>query len=306
MLAYLVKRLLQGIPTVLLVCVVVFLLMHMVPGDPVRIMSDRTATPEDLERLSRSLGLHLPLHIQFGRWISRAVRGDLGRSIRTGHQVTEELLYRLPRTLLLTAASLSFAVVVGIGAGILASVRSGSIPDMAIMISAVLGMSVPPFWLGLMFILLFSVSLNWLPSGGSGTWLHLILPSLSLGLAGMGLIARMTRSTMLEVLGADYIRTARSKGLAERTVIYRHALKNAMIPTITVIGLQFGILMAGAVVTERVFSWPGMGWLLVRSIHNRDFPVVQGALLISSMAFIIINIGVDLIYGLLDPRIRYQ
>ncbi len=306
MLRYAVKRLLQGIPTVLLVCVLVFLLMHMVPGDPVRIMSDRSATPEDIEILRRSLGLDQPLHVQFGMWISRAAQGDLGRSIRTGHQVTEELLYRLPRTLLLTCASLLFSVLVGILAGILASLRSGSVVDVTVMIKAVLGMSVPPFWLGLMFILLFSVTLNWFPSGGSGTWRHLVLPALSLGLAGMGLVARMTRSTMLEVLREDYVRTARSKGLSERTIIYRHALKNAMIPTVTVIGLQFGILMAGAVVTERVFSWPGMGWLLVRSIHDRDFPVVQGALLLSSISFILVNITVDMLYAVLDPRIRYQ
>ncbi len=290
----------------LLVSVLVFLLMHMVPGDPVRIMSDRTATPEDIERLRQGLGLDQPVHVQFTMWFTRAVQGDLGRSIRTGHQVADELLHRLPRTLLLTCASLVFSVIVGIGAGVVASVRSGSFLDVSIMVKAVLGMSIPPFWLGLMFILLFSVTLNWLPSSGSGTWQHIVLPALSLGLAGMGLIARMTRSTMLEVLRDDYIRTARSKGLSERAVVYKHALKNAMIPTITVVGLQFGILMAGAVVTERVFSWPGMGWLLVRSIHDRDFPVVQGALLISSISFILVNIVVDLVYALLDPRIRYQ
>ena len=306
MLAYAMKRVLQGVPTVLLVCVLVFLLMHMVPGDPIRLMSDRTATPEDIERLRQSLGLDRPLYLQFWMWFTRAIRGDLGRSIRTGHQVTDELMHRLPRTLLLTCTSLLFSVLVGIIAGVLASLKAGSFWDVSIMVKAVFGMSVPPFWLGLMFILFFSVMLNWFPSGGSGTWRHLVLPALSLGLAGMGLIARMTRSSMLEVLRDDYVRTARSKGLAERTVIYKHALKNAMIPTITVVGLQFGILMAGAVITERVFSWPGMGWLLVRSIHDRDFPVVQGALLISSIIFILVNIAVDMVYALLDPRIRYQ
>ncbi len=306
MLAYAMKRVLQGVPTVLLVCVLVFLLMHMVPGDPIRLMSDRTATPEDIERLRQSLGLDRPLYLQFWMWFTRAIRGDLGRSIRTGHQVTDELMHRLPRTLLLTCTSLLFSVLVGIIAGVLASLKAGSFWDVSIMVKAVFGMSVPPFWLGLMFILFFSVMLNWFPSGGSGTWRHLVLPALSLGLAGMGLIARMTRSSMLEVLRDDYVRTARSKGLAERTVIYKHALKNAMIPTITVVGLQFGILMAGAVITERVFSWPGMGWLLVRSIHDRDFPVVQGALLISSIIFILVNITVDMVYALLDPRIRYQ
>lgn len=304
--AYFARRLLQTVPTVLLVSVLVFLLMHMIPGDPVRLMSDRTARPEDLERLRSLLGLDQPLHTQYVRWLGRALRGDLGRSIRTGAQVVEELSHRLPRTILLTVVSLTASVSIGVIAGVISSTRRGSSVDAGVMICSVLGMSIPAFWLGLILILLFSVLLGWLPSGGAATWRHIILPAFSLAASGIALIARMTRSTMLECLGEDYIRTARAKGLSERSVLYKHALKNAMIPTVTVIGLQFGVLMAGAVITETIFSWPGMGWLLVRSIHDRDFPVVQGALLISSTAFILTNLTVDLFYGYLDPRIRYQ
>ncbi len=306
MLRYGIRRLLQSVPTVLIVSIVVFLMMHLAPGDPVRMMSDRTATPEDIENLRRHLGLDEPLHVQYSKWLGRVLQGDLGTSLRSRVPISDEISRRLPRTLALTVASLSYSVFFGVVAGVVCSVRSGSPLDTSVMVLAVLGMSVPAFWLGLMLILVFSVMLNWLPSGGVGTWRHLVLPAFSLGVSGMGLIARMTRSTMLDVLAQDYIRTARAKGLAERTVLYRHALRNAMIPTVTIVGLQFGMLMAGAVITESVFSWPGMGWLLVRSIQDRDFPVVQGAVLVASIGIVLTNVVVDMLYGMLNPKIRYE
>jgi ABC-type dipeptide/oligopeptide/nickel transport system permease component len=292
------------VPVALLVSITVFLLLHLAPGDPARMLASPTAKQEDIERIRERIGLNDPLPVQYLRWLGNALTGDLGESIRSGAPVTEVLPERLWNTVRLTLASMTFAILFGMLGGILAALRPGSLPDVATMCIAVAGLSVPPFWLGLMLILFFSVRLDWLPAGGGDSWQHLVLPALSLGLASAALIARMVRSSLLEVLRADYVRTARARGLRDRAIVTRHALPNALIPTITVIGLQFGTLMAGAVITEVVFSWPGMGSLLVTAINNRDFPVVQASLLVISISFLLVNLITDLLYAVVDPRLR--
>jgi ABC-type dipeptide/oligopeptide/nickel transport system permease component len=302
--AMIVQRLSQMVPVVLLVSATVFMLLHIAPGDPVRMLASPTAKAEDLERIRESLGLNDPVAIQYSRWLGNAVRGDLGVSMRSGAPVSELLPPRMWNTLRLTVASMVIAILVGLAGGVIAALRAGTPVDAALMAVSVAGLSIPPFWLGLMLILLFSVRLGWLPAGGGDSWRHLVLPAISLGLASAALIARMVRSGLLEVVGGDYIRTARAKGLVEPSVVRRHALPNALIPTITVIGLQFGALLAGAVVTEVVFSWPGMGTLLVASINNRDFPVVQASLLVISLTFLLVNLLTDILYARVDPRVR--
>jgi ABC-type dipeptide/oligopeptide/nickel transport system permease component len=297
---------LHAIPILFLVSVVVFMLLHLIPGDPIRVMASPTATKDSIARLRARWGLDQPLHVQYVRWLGRILRGDLGRSMRRDIPVGDMLWPRYLNTVRLTAVSMAFSVSLGLLMGVLASVRRNSLFDVASMVISVGGFSVPPFWLGLILLLVFGVKLDLFPTGGGDSWGHIVLPALSLGLSSMAIVARMTRSTMLEILGQDYVRTARAKGLEERRVIMEHGLKNAMIPVVTVIGLQFGILMAGAVVTEVVFTWPGVGWLMVDSINNRDFPVVQAALLVTSVTFILVNLVVDLLYAFLDPRIRYS
>ena len=263
------------------------------------------AKQADIERLRSKWGLDRPLPVQYVQWLGHAIQGDLGNSVRMRVPVSEVLWPRYINTLRLTMLSMLFSIIVGLTMGVLASIYHGGKLDTITMITAVSGFSVPPFWLGLILILIFSVHLGWFPAGNGDSWRHIILPAISLGVASMGLIARLTRSTMLEVLNTDYIRTARAKGLTERRILLLHALKNAAIPIVTIIGLQFGVLMAGAVVTEIIFTWPGIGWLLVNSILNRDFPLVQASLLVVSITFIIVNLIVDTIYMLLDPRIRF-
>ncbi|MBI4279510.1 MAG: ABC transporter permease [Armatimonadetes bacterium] len=302
---YILARFVQAVAVLVQVAVLVFLLMHLAPGDPIELMSDQLSTREDIATIRASLALDRPILVQLWLWLSRALRGDLGRSLRSGLPVAQELAGRFPYTVVLTLSSMALAVVLGVTAGVAASLRRGSWFDTALMVISVLGVSIPPFWLGLLLILLFAVILGWLPSVGGDTPWHLILPALSLGTSAMALIARMTRSTMLEVAGEDFVRTARAKGLVERRVVYHHALRNALIPTVTIVGLQFGTLLAGAVITEAVFAWPGLGRLVVQSILNRDFPVVQGCLLAASASFIMVNLWVDVLYAYLDPRIRY-
>lgn len=246
-----------------------------------------------------------PLHTQYFVYMGNLLQGDMGRSAFTRRPVAVELYERFPNTLILTVAALGIATVLGMSAGIISATKRYSLFDNFVMLLALAGIAIPVFWLGLMLQLLFSVNLGWLPSSGMDTWRHLILPALTLGLATTALIARITRSSMLDVLGQDYINTARAKGLVERIVVYKHALKNALIPVVTVMGLQFGILLGGAVLTESVFSWPGVGRLLVDSILARDYPVVQGAVLVLALFFVLINLVVDIIYALLDPRITY-
>jgi ABC-type dipeptide/oligopeptide/nickel transport system permease component len=303
---YIVSRSLQAIPVVVATSIVVFLILHLAPGDPVRMLASPTATEQDLANLRSRLGLDQPLPIQYGRWMASVLQGDMGESLRSGAPVLEILPERYWNTIRLTLASMMIAAIVGLLAGLTAAARSGSFIDVLTTAVAVAGLSIPPFWLGLILILVFSVQLGWLPAGGGDSWHHLILPAISLGTATAALIARMVRSSLLEVIRTDYVRTGRAKGLREDALILGHALPNALIPTITVFGLQFGTLLAGAVITEVVFSWPGIGSLLVTSILNRDFPVVQATLLVVSLTFLVVNLLTDLLYFWVDPRIRIE
>ena len=311
---YIIRRVLGLIPVLILVAVVSFLLIHIIPGDPAAVMLGTDATPHEVEKLREDLGLNEPLHVQFYRWISRVLRGDLGDSFFMGRPVTVALLERLPATILLAVAALFFAVLIGVPAGIIAAIKQNSIIDQLVMIIALIGVSLPSFWIGLNLILIFSVNLRWLPSGGYVPLTEnfidglrcLLMPAFALGFMQAALIARMTRSSMLEVLRQDYIRTARSKGLAEQVVVGLHALKNAMIPILTVIGTAFGVLLGGAVIVETVFAYPGIGRLVVAAVQRRDYPVIQGALLLISSIYVLVNLLVDILYTLIDPRIKYN
>jgi peptide/nickel transport system permease protein len=302
-LRFVLRRVIQAIPVILLSTVFVFALLQIAPGDPVRMLASPTATEGDIMRIRERLGLDESLPVQYLTWLSNVVRLDLGESVRSGVPVSDLLPNRVMNTLRLTMAAMVITIVLGLTAGVIAAMRPGTWLDTVIMGVSVLGLSIPPFWLGLMLILLFSVRLDWLPAGGGSGFSHMVLPAISLGLASSAIVARMVRSSMLEVIGLDYIRTARAKGLSRSTLITRHALPNALIPTITVIGLQFGALLAGATITETIFAWPGLGSLLVQSILNRDFPVVQATLLLITVMFIIINLLTDMLYAVVDPRI---
>jgi len=303
---YVLKRVVLALPVLVGVSVVVFVAIRLIPGDPAQLMAGQAATQEVVQQIRQSLGLDQPLPVQYLYFLRNVVRGDLGRSLFNGAPVVEELAQRFPRTVRLALASMAVASLIGIPAGILAATRRSTWVDTAVMLVALAGVSVPVFWLGLNLILLFSVRLQWLPSFGYETWRHLVLPSLTLGAASTAIVARMTRSAMLEVLGQDYVRTARAKGLAERVVVSRHALRNALIPVVTVLGLQLGTLLSGAVLTETVFAWPGIGRLLVEAVLARDYPIIQGATLLIAATFVVLNVAVDVLYGLLDPRIRYE
>jgi peptide/nickel transport system permease protein len=303
---YILQRLLALIPVLFGVSLIVFSILKFVPGDPALQVGGLDASPEDLAAIRHQMGLDQPVHVQYLYFIGNALQGDFGQSIRSHRPVLEELRSRIPNTVTLTAVAMVFAILIGTGLGILAAVRQYSLWDNLAMVAAMLGISVPIFWLGLMLMLLFAVQLRWLPTAGTGTALHLVLPALTLGAASAAIIARQVRSAMLEVLRQDYIRTARAKGLHARKVVLRHALTNALIPAVTIIGLQFGYLLAGAVITETVFAWPGVGRLLVDAIKYRDFPVVQATILWLALIFSAVNLAVDLLYGYLDPRIKYQ
>ncbi|MGQ0548943.1 MAG: ABC transporter permease [Armatimonadota bacterium] len=304
--AYIAKRLLLAIPVILGVAFVVFAMVRVIPGDPAQIMAGEAATEEFVEAVRKDLGLDRPLLTQFASFVGNALRGDFGRSVRSKAPVTIELRARIPNTISLTIAGLVVAVAVGVSAGVISAIRPYSLIDAAVMLVALAGLSMPVFWSGLMLILVFAVWLGWLPAVGTGTPVHLILPAVTLGMATAAIIARMTRSSMLEVLRSDYIRTARAKGLAERSVINRHAFRNALIPVITVVGLQMGTLLSGAVLTESVFAWPGIGRLLVEGILTRDYPLVQASVLVVALAFVLVNLFVDLLYAVVDPRIHYE
>ncbi len=295
----------MAIPVLIGVSILVFAIIRFIPGDPARAIAGVHASPEYIEQVRRELLLDEGLHVQYYVYLTNLLQGDLGRSTFTRRPVTVELFERFPNTLQLASTAMLIAIIIGMSAGIVSATKRYSLFDNASMLIALFGVAAPVFWLGIMFQLLFSVNLGWFPSGGIGTWKHLVLPALTLGLATTALIARITRSSMLDVLGQDYITTARSKGLVERVVVYKHALKNALIPVVTVMGLQFGTLLGGAVLTETVFSWPGVGRLMVDSILARDYPVVQGAVLLLAVFFVLINLVVDVIYAFLDPRITY-
>ncbi len=304
--AYVIRRLLWTIPVLLGVTLLVFVILALVPGDAASLLAGTDATGQDIEGIRRTLGLDRPLPVQYAAFVAGAVQGDLGRSFRTKRPVVDEICDRLGPTVELAAAALLFALAVGFFVGIVSAVRQYSLIDYAATVLALIGVSMPIFWLGLLLMLFFSVQLGWLPTTGNGTPQQLVLPAITLGSASAAIIARMTRSSLLEVLRQEYIQTARAKGLHERAVILRHALRNAMIPTVTAVGLQFGYLLGGSVLTETVFARAGLGTLLVDAIRARDYPVVQGTILLLAAAFVLVNLAVDLSYAWLDPRIRYE
>jgi peptide/nickel transport system permease protein len=306
MIAYIFRRLLMLIPVLFGVVLVSFSLLHLVPGDPAEILAGQEASAQDVARIRAEYGLDRPLVVQFGRFVWNAVRGDLGISIQSRHPVNELLFQRLAFTLQLSLASILVASTIGLLAGIISSTRQYSVFDTASMLGALFGISMPIFWLGILLILVFAVKLHLLPSGGTGSLRYLILPAVALGSASAAVIARMTRASMLEVARQDYIRTARATGYSEKVVIFRHGLKNAMIPVLTVFGLEFGYMLGGAVLTETVFSLPGIGRLLVEGIFARDYPVVQGAMMLVATTFVLVNLLTDVAYAFFDPRIRYE
>ncbi|MDW7660720.1 MAG: ABC transporter permease [Bacillota bacterium] len=304
---YILRRLLLLIPVMLGVSFIVFTMMYFTPGDPARIMLGETAPEADVQRLRDDLGLNDPFFFQYGRYVKNAVvNQDMGRSYVTKRPVFDEIAARFPNTLKLASMGVLIAVVIGVPIGIISATRQYSLFDNISMVVALIGVSMPNFWQGLLLIILFSINLAWLPSSGFDTWKHMILPAVTLGTSSAAIITRMTRSSMLEVVRQDYIRTARAKGQKESVVINQHALKNALIPVITVIGLQFGYLLGGAVLTESIFGISGVGRLMVDSIKSRDMLVVQGGVLFIAVTFSIVNLGVDILYSFVDPRIKSQ
>ena len=332
--AFIIKRLLMLVPTLLGILALVFLMIHLVPGDPAQVMLGERASAKALEALRHQLGLDQPLHIQFGRYLGDLVQGDLGRSMKSRERISVELLDRFPATMELTLVAMLFAVSLGLLAGIISANRRGTLLDYAGMTASLAGVSMPIFWLGLMMIVTMSLILGVFPVSGrlsphtffphiTGFYLidslvagdisaladvmwHLILPGVTLGTVPAAVIARMTRSSLLEVLQEDYVRTAWAKGLSERVVVFRHALKNAFIPILTVISLQFGYLLGGAVITETIFAWPGVGRWLLLAVNARDFRAVQGGVLLVATTFVLVNLIADLLYARLDPRIKYD
>ncbi|HEV8144032.1 MAG TPA: ABC transporter permease [Methylomirabilota bacterium] len=313
---FLVRRLLLLVPVLMGVSVIVFLVLHLAPGDPAEIMLGSQATQADRMRLRADLGLDDPLYVQYARWMGHVVQGDLGRSLWMRRPVLGEVLTRLKATLLLTATALVISSIGGVALGILSATRPNSLLDRTSAVASLFGASMPVFWLGIVLMVIFSLNLGWLPASGmyapygggdlADLAKHLVLPAVTLAAASITIVARLTRAAMLEVLGQDFIRTARAKGLVERSVVVRHALKNALVPIVTVIGVQAGYLLGGAVLTETVFAWPGVGTLMVQGILARDIPLVQGCVLVVALTFVLVNLTVDLLYAVLDPRIRYE
>jgi len=310
---YITRRVLQALVVTLGISVLVFMLVHLVPGDPIRVALGTRFDQATYDALRERAGFNQPLIVQYFTWLGNAVQGDLGVSFRSGDPVTSTILGVLPATLTLAFASLVVALVIAIPLGILSAVRSGSKLDYAATVFSQFGISIPDFWMGIMLILLFSLTLGWLPSSGytpltedPGDWLrHLVMPAVTVGVVSGSILTRFVRSSMLEALSQDYTRTARSKGLHERVVVTRHVLKNAMIPVVTVTGLQLATLLGGVIIVEQVFSWPGLGRLALIAVQRRDYPVLQGAVLVMALTFLVINLVVDLLYAWLDPRIKY-
>ena len=303
MAVYIFRRLIQMIPVMLGVTLVVFLIMQLVPGDPARMLAGEGATPEQIEAVRQSLGLDRPMVEQYMTYLGNVLQGDLGKSMITNAPVLEEILIRLPTTVELALASILVAVTIGLLAGIVSATKQNSWADMSIMVVALLGVSMPSFWIGLMLMYYFSVELGWFPVAGWDTPAQMVLPALTLGSGGAAIIARMTRASMLEVIRQDYIRTARAKGVSRFKVIFKHALKNALIPIITVVGLQFGVLLGGTVLTESVFAINGVGQLVINAIRTRDLPMVQGTVLMVSMIFMLVNMSVDILYRVVNKRV---
>lgn len=313
MLEYMARRVLYIIPTLIGVTFLIFVSVRFIPGDPAKVIAGERARPQLVEQMRERLGLNRPIHEQYAVYMGDLLRGDLGSSLQTNLPLSLEIRRRLPNTLMLAGASLALAAAAGIAAGVVAATRPNTWIDTSGTLLALLGVSMPVFWLGLMLMRLFAVSLPQylglsgplLPPTGSGTWKHMVMPGLTLAAYSTGFIARMTRSAMLEVVSQDFIRTARAKGLSHRVVVYRHGLRNALIPVITVVGLQFGTMLGGAVLTETVFAWQGLGRYLVDAIFDRDYPVIQASVLVIALGFTLINLVVDLAYAVIDPRIRY-
>jgi peptide/nickel transport system permease protein len=311
---YIVRRLLALLPVALVVATVSFVLIHLAPGDPASIIAGPDASADDVQRIQKQLGLDAPLPVQLVRWYGRLVQGDLGQSIFLRKPVTEAILDRVEPTVLLTLFAIVIAIVIGVPAGVISARYHNTAADQALMVVALLGVSIPNFLLGLLFILFFSVWLGWFPVAGyspleygwAKTLRSLVLPGFALGLVQSALIARIARSSMLDVLREQFITAGRAKGLGERAVVYKHALKNAMIPTVTIIGISFAILISGAVVVETVFNIPGLGRLIISAVLRRDYPVIQGVVLCIAFLYMLINLAVDLSYVLFDPRVRYQ
>lgn len=306
MLRYLLRRLLLTIPVLLGVATLVFALIHLVPGDPAQAMLGETATPDDVDRLRKNLGLDKPLITQYGAFLAGVGRGDLGKSFRTGQPVAQEIGRRLGDTAILALSAMAVAIVVAIPLGILAAVFRGRFIDHAAMTLALAGISIPSFWLGPLLAILFAVQLGWLPVSGSGTPLHVILPAVTLGTALSAILARMTRSSVIEELRELYVLAARARGLSQSRAVLRHAFRNSLIPVVTIIGLQFGAVLTGTIITETIFGWPGVGRLLITAINTRDYPLVQGCILFISVTYVAMNLITDLTYGFLDPRIRFE
>lgn len=306
MLAYIVRRLGLSVLIVVGVSFLVFMMIHLVPGDPVLVMLAESPSVEDRRTIEQQLGLNQPLYVQYWDFISSAASGDLGRSIRLQVPVTSLIEERLPNTLILTISSLCIAVVFGIAFGTLSAVYHRGPGDYAVTFGALIGVSIPSFFLGIMLLLFFGLKLGWLPIAGNTDGVKsLVLPAITLAVVPLAVIARLTRSSLLDVLGEDYIEVARAKGLPRHAVVRRHGLRNSLIPVVTVVGVQFGTLMAGAVIVESVFAWPGIGRLLVDAVNDRDFPLVQGIVLVVAVGFVLVNLVVDVLYPAIDPRIRH-
>ncbi len=316
MATYVLRRIAGLAPVLFGISLVVFFLMQLIPGDVAQAMLGLTARPEDVANLREALGLNEPIYVQYVRWLSQVLHGDLGISLQQRTEVLPFVLERFQNTLILTAAATIISLLIGIPAGIVSATRQYSLFDRVSMLLALFGNSMPAFWLGLMAILVFSLRLGWFPTGGMWPVVgdrdaltllkHLFLPAVTLGAASAAITARITRSSMLEVIRQDYVRTARAKGLGERSVLTGHALKNALLPILTVVSFQFGFLLGGAVLTETVFSWPGVGLALYNAISFRDYPLVQGGVLIVAVSFVLVNLITDLLYAFVDPRIKYS
>ncbi|WP_391207343.1 ABC transporter permease subunit [Psychrobacillus sp. L4] len=306
MFQYILKRIMEIIPLILVVSILTFLFIHLIPGDPARLVAGKDATLDDVTRVSIEMGLDQPIWKQYITFMGNLVQGDLGTSLKTGLPISAMFADRFMPSIYLTLISLGWALVLGLIIGALSAVFKNKWPDYVGMVTAVSGISLPGFWLGLILIQIFSVQLGWFPTGGAEGWKSYVLPSITLGAGIMSMLARFTRSSLLETLKADYIRTGRAKGLRESSVLIKHALRNSLIPVVTIAGLQFGFLLGGSVVVETVFSFPGMGRLLIDSIAFRDYPVIQSAILLFSIEFILVNLLVDILYSLLNPKIQYE
>ena len=306
MLRFLARRVALTLPVLFGVATLVFSLIHLIPGDPAQAMLGESASPQDVAELRARLGLDRPLFEQYARFLGGVARGNLGRSLRTDQPVTTAILERMPATVELAAAAMLVAVLLAIPLGIAAAVWRGSAIDLGATTLSLLGVSIPNFWLGPLLAIVFSIQLGWLPVSGRGTWAHLVLPAVSLGAALAAILARMTRATVLEELREQYVLAARARGASRTRAVVRHAFRNSLIPIVTLIGLQFGAVLTGAVITETIFAWPGIGRLLIQSIGFRDYPIVQGCILLIAVTYVAMNLLTDLLYGLVDPRIRYE